>query len=52
MARKRKHRRSRKHHRNGKPMPTWFWPALVGSGLVSVWLWKKANPTASLNPTV
>ena len=45
--------RSRRHRRNSsKPMPTWFWPALVGSGLVSIWLWKKANPGQSLNPTV
>ena len=56
MARKRRRkssrsRRSRKHRRNGG-MPMWFWPALVTSGLVSVWLWKQANPGQSLNPTV
>ncbi len=26
-------------------------PAIVVSGLVSIFLWKKANPGASLNPT-
>lgn len=53
MAKRRKRsksRRSRRHRRNGG-MPTWFWPALVVSGLVSVGLWKMANPTKSLNPT-
>lgn len=56
MARKRRKssrsRRSRKHRRNGKGTPAWFWPAFVVSGLVCVGLWKMANPTKSLNPTV
>jgi len=42
-------KRRRKHRKNSST-PTWLVPAIVVSGLVSLWLWKKANPTASLNP--
>jgi len=40
----------RRHRKNSSSMPTWFWPVFVVSGLASIYLWKKANPTASLNP--
>ncbi len=43
-------KRRRKHRKNSSSMPVWFWPALVGTSLVSIFLWKKANPTTSLNP--
>jgi hypothetical protein len=46
---KRKHRR-RRHRKNGST-PSWLVPAIIVSGLVSIWLWKQANPTSSLNPT-
>lgn len=44
-------RKRRKHRRNSSKTPTWLVPAIVVSGLVSIWLWKKANPGQSLNPT-
>lgn len=45
-------KRRRKHRKNSSPKtPSWLVPAIVVSGLVSVWLWKQANPTKSLNPT-
>ncbi len=40
----------RKRHRKNSSTPKWLVPAMVVSGLVSLFLWKKANPTASLNP--
>jgi len=45
-----KRRRKRKHRKNAS-MPTWLVPAIVVSGLVSLWLFKQANPGVSLNPT-
>lgn len=53
MARKRRKssKSRRRHRRNGKPMPVWFWPALVGSGLAAVYFWKQSHPGQSLNPT-
>lgn len=49
MAKKRK--RSRRHRRNSSKTPSWLVPTIVVSGLVSIWLWKQANPGASINPT-
>jgi hypothetical protein len=43
-------KRRRKHRKNSST-PSWVVPAIVVSGLVSVWLWKQANPGVSLNPT-
>lgn len=40
----------RRRHRKNSSVPRWLPYAIVGTGLVSIWLWKKANPTASLNP--
>jgi hypothetical protein len=40
----------RRKHRKNSSTPRWVVPAIVVSGLVSVWLWKQANPGASLNP--
>ncbi len=42
-------KRRRKHRKNSSS-PKWLVPAMVVSGLVSIWLYKKANPTASINP--
>jgi len=41
----------RRKHRKNSPTPKWLVPAIIVSGLVSLFLWKKANPTSSLNPT-
>ncbi len=43
-------KRRRKHRKNSST-PKWLPYAIVGSGLLSLWLWKQANPGASLNPT-
>lgn len=40
----------RRRHRKNSSVPTWVVPAIVVSSLVSLYLWKKANPTSSLNP--
>lgn len=40
------------YKKNSSGTPTWLVPAIVVSGIVSIFLWKKANPGASLNPTV
>jgi len=42
-------KRHRKHRKNSST-PKWLVPAIVVSGLVSIFLWKKANPGVSLNP--
>ncbi len=39
------------YKKNGSKTPKWLVPAIVVSGLVSLWLFKQANPGASLNPT-
>jgi hypothetical protein len=43
-------KRRRKQHRKNSHVPSWLGPAIVVSGIASLWLWKKANPGASLNP--
>lgn len=44
-------RKKRKHRRNASQTPPWLVPAIVVSGLVSIYFWKQANPGKSLNPT-
>jgi len=44
-------KRKRRRHRKNSSTPNWLVPAIIVSGLVSVWLYKKANPGVSLNPT-
>jgi hypothetical protein len=46
-----KAKRKRRRHRKNGSLPTWFPYALVASGLLSLYLWKKANPGQTLNPT-
>lgn len=41
--------RRRKHRRNSST-PQWLPWAIVASGVVTLFFWKKANPGASLNP--
>lgn len=48
---KRTRSRRRKHRRNSSKTPSWLVPAIVVSGLVSLYFWKQANPGQSLNPT-
>lgn len=43
-------RKRRKHRKNSSKTPAWIIPAIVVSGIASLWLWKKANPGASINP--
>lgn len=44
-------RKRRRHRKNSSKTPTWLVPAIIASGILSLWLYKKANPGASLNPT-
>lgn len=46
-------RRSRRRHRKNKrtrPSVPWLIYGIAASGLLSLWLWKQANPGKSLNP--
>lgn len=42
-------RKRRKYRKNKQAVP-WLVYGIVASGLLSLWLWKKANPGKSLNP--
>lgn len=44
-------RKRRRQRKNSSKTPSWLMPAIVVSGLVSLWLWKQANPGKTLNPT-
>ena len=40
----------KRHRKNKRSGPPWLVYGIVASGLLSLWLWKQANPGKSLNP--